>query len=99
MARIATCKPCGIEFYDSQENRSTCNRCVANQRERKALIDKWKRIIADERDKGTFVSKLNWNVIQMHWREGLRVHEMASILSMTEREVQFEIEIAQQNAS
>lgn len=41
---------------------------------------------------------LNWNVIQMHWREGLRIHEMAIILGMTECEVQLEIDIARQNA-
>ena len=41
---------------------------------------------------------LNWNVIRMHWREGLRVSEMAEILGMTEREVKLEIDIARQNA-
>ena len=41
---------------------------------------------------------LNLNVIQMHWREGLRVPEMVEILGMTEREVKLEINIARQNA-
>lgn len=96
--RIATCNPCGLEFYDLREKRSTGNRCKAYQQERATKINKWKRFIADEREKGKFVSMLNLNVIQMHWREGLRVPEMVEILGMTEREVKLEINIARQNA-
>ena len=64
-----------------------------------ARMAKWKRIVAEAREKDELTSfRLQWYVIQMWSREGFRVSEMADILCLTEREVEFEIDIAKQNA-
>lgn len=95
--RIATCI-CGIEFFDTSMEATTCNRCKASRKERDALIGKWKRKIAEYRETGNFAAMLNWNIIQMFWREGLTIPEIAEVLSFTECEVKIEIDIAKQNA-
>lgn len=63
-----------------------------------ARINAWKRRIADLREKGQFAQMLNWSIIQMWTREHFSLSEMADILCLTEREVQFEMDIARQNA-
>lgn len=98
MARIATCTPCGFQFYDSSETRTTCNRCENHKRERKAKVDKWKRIIAEDREKGKFASMLRWNIIQMWKREGLTNAEMAECTGLTEAEIRLEMGFARQDA-
>ena len=97
MARIATCT-CGLDFYDSTETRTTCPRCTAYQTQRKAKVDKWKRIIAKDREDGKFASMLNWNVIQMWKREGLSISEIAEVTALTEAKIRLEMDIAIQNA-
>lgn len=42
--------------------------------------------------------RVNWAVIQLYWRENLTVEECAEVLGISEESVEFEIDIAKQNA-
>lgn len=96
MARIATCK-CGIEFYDSTEKRSLCNRCERETKEKTAKLIAVKSFYEGlKRRRGGY--NLNWAVIQCLTREKMTIPETAEVLGDSEDRITFEWEIARQNA-
>ena len=70
----------------------TCGQCHQHE----ADLQRLKTEYEAEKANGTF--RLNWAVIQCHWRKGLTVGEMAKVLGEDERTIEFEIDIANQNA-
>ena len=96
MARIATCR-CGLEFYDSAETRTLCNRCAASPRETEAKLQRLKKQFGSAKNSENPYD-LNWAVIQCHWREGLSISQMAKVLGVDAETIGFEIDIAIQNS-
>ena len=70
----------------------TCTAC----RQHEAKLQRLKTQYAKEKSEGTF--RLNWAVIQCHFREKLTLLETSKVLGVDSDAICFEIDIARQNA-
>lgn len=96
MARIAECGSCGIEFYDSTEVATDCNRCNAHKAAKEAKIKRLSAKIHRWKANGAF--HISFAMIDLHFRNKLSLSECAGILGITEKEAQFERDIVIENA-
>ena len=81
---------CGKQFYTSR-NDTQCQTCKARQRKHNAKMARLKAIYRN-------TDWSNFDVIQLRWRSKCSVSEIAEILDTSIETIEFEIDIAKQNA-
>ena len=93
---VKECRKCRIERYFSDDSRELCNRCeqvVKKQRDRfnraKAHYDRLRR-----------AGKLHFRfaLIDLRWRRKLSAVQIAEILGETIEVIEYELDIARQDA-
>ena len=86
------CVKCGRWSYFTLE-AETCGQCHQHETDLQRLKTEYEA----EKANGTF--RLNWAVIHCYWRKKLSLRETAFVLGVEERTIEFEIDIARQNAT
>ena len=92
MAKVVECKRCSLErWFSDNSAEPICPRCARNRSEKRKKIDQCAKRYRNSGD-------LRFAVIQCIYRHKLTVLETAQVLEVSERDVEFEIDIARQDA-
>ena len=75
----------------------TCDDCHQSEAELQAKMARLKKAYGSEKDSQNLYD-LNWAVIQCLTREGLTRKQTAEVLGVSEETIDFEMDIAYQNA-
>ena len=94
MGKVVECR-CALQFYTSTDEK-VCARCRRNDLERAEKLKRATGHIASLKRRGQF--GMNWAVIQCVWRHNLTKSDTCKLLGLSQNELDFEIDIARQNA-
>lgn len=97
MARIADCGSCGVEFYDSTEKQTYCNRCTRYKRETAEKLQRVKSFYDGLKRRGKF--HLRFAVLNCIEREKLSITETAQVLERADETIKWEWDAILQDAS
>ena len=96
MAAVKVCRKCRIERYFPDANRELCNRCEQVVKKQRAKFNQAKAHYDRLRREGRL--HFRYALIDLRWRRKLSAVQIAEILGETIEVIEFELDIARQDA-